>query len=431
MIQTILFYCLALLSEYSLAFELSTPATHRYAQFNDEQWSLIKNAIFSHPDTTDLELENRLEALFPQIDLPEQSSLEAFFQQEESVIKKVNKTRYQYRSCPLCGKLVSKISVHLRYHKDEFNYPCDQCPRMFKEACNLSRHKKRHEQKRTLESENLSALTATVVENLKKFSSMTGQKKAKKPKTADEKDQKELDDHLSLELKAPEYTPTESVKPILATLSLDGKQVADSSMETLARSLEHMAQKKPGVEKVLRNHVRLELKIKKHTPTKSADSANNLLKPQTAMEKKKHVNYPDLALSNLKKFTCSICSKQYKRQAILEQHMAICKFPPEKIGSRTAQKFECTLCEKKYGRIGHLDKHLLSHYRDPKKPVVAHLEALVCAVCSKKFKYDRDYQDHMNSHTGQKPHVCTNCNKGFATRSNLKDHMHHYCSERA
>lgn len=450
MIRIILYSCLFIFTSPVVALELTQSANSLEFNFSDQQCQTLKDGIFCEkPELLSPAWESTLEALFPELPTELDSQPQAGLNPGR---------RNTYRSCPLCGKLVSKISAHLRYHKDEYSYFCDQCPQMFKEACNLSRHKKQHEAKRARESETLLGLSATLVDNLNKVASGTTLQKDKKRKTAVDKDQEEIQD-LNTEFKAPEYTSTKSAKPILSKLSLMGEPVSGASMERLARSLEDMAQKTPGGAKILRNHIRLESKIKKYTPTGPSTKA------QSSAANKKQVNYLQFDTSNHKKFSCPHCSATYKRESFLEKHSSQCISQPKEIAAAIAlsaihyladdqtvaplnpadlrpqlnhtlqtespelqkreKKFKCTLCARKYDRISRLNLHLKNSHRAPETGDI------VCAICNKGFKLKRSFENHMNLHTGNRPHSCKSCQKNFQTRSQLQHHTRTNCPERS
>src|SRR5438874_618895 len=125
MIKTIIFCSLTI--QFSiLNMELGNTSATSFREFSNEQWQLIKDAICRHiSHIEDEAYENKLETLFPEIKTPRDRPPFIHFD-EENTDKTKKKTKNRYRDCPLCGKSVSKISVHLRYHKDEYNYPCDQ-----------------------------------------------------------------------------------------------------------------------------------------------------------------------------------------------------------------------------------------------------------------------------------------------------------------
>ena len=61
----------------------------------------------------------------------------------------------------------------------------------------------------------------------------------------------------------------------------------------------------------------------------------------------------------------------------------------------------------------HFHKHFLNQ-RD---------QGLQCSHCFKLFSKKFDLQQHVRSHTGEKPFQCPICEKGFAQKSNLKTHI--------
>ena len=48
---------------------------------------------------------------------------------------------------------------------------------------------------------------------------------------------------------------------------------------------------------------------------------------------------------------------------------------------------------------------------------------LKCQYCNKGFLKNFDLQQHMRSHTGEKPFQCIVCGRAFAQKSNVKKHM--------
>ncbi|CAE6444425.1 hypothetical protein RSOLAG22IIIB_14098 [Rhizoctonia solani] len=48
-----------------------------------------------------------------------------------------------------------------------------------------------------------------------------------------------------------------------------------------------------------------------------------------------------------------------------------------------------------------------------------------CPICGKMFRRPSSLEDHLNVHSGDKPHMCVfkGCNVGFATKSNMKRHF--------
>ena len=57
-----------------------------------------------------------------------------------------------------------------------------------------------------------------------------------------------------------------------------------------------------------------------------------------------------------------------------------------------------------------------------KKHTPDHLKPFVCEICKKGFCYKIQFENHMNTHYGKKPHTCKYCNRGFADVSNKMQH---------
>ncbi|GJE88324.1 C2H2-type zinc finger protein [Phanerochaete sordida] len=60
----------------------------------------------------------------------------------------------------------------------------------------------------------------------------------------------------------------------------------------------------------------------------------------------------------------------------------------------------------------------------PADPECPAKKRYVCDVCEKRFERPSSLTTHMNSHTGNRPHVCPHpaCPKAFTTRSNMLRH---------
>ena len=46
-----------------------------------------------------------------------------------------------------------------------------------------------------------------------------------------------------------------------------------------------------------------------------------------------------------------------------------------------------------------------------------------CKYCGKIFKHGQYLQDHINTHTGERPHECNFCHKTFASGANRNSHI--------
>ncbi|MCL4125057.1 UNVERIFIED_CONTAM: hypothetical protein GTU68_036471, partial [Idotea baltica] len=73
--------------------------------------------------------------------------------------------------------------------------------------------------------------------------------------------------------------------------------------------------------------------------------------------------------------------------------------------------------------------HVFFHGRMAKSDSNTKMDALKirtkhqCSFCSKVFSKNFDLQQHIRSHTGEKPFQCVVCGRAFAQKSNVKKHM--------
>ncbi|KAF8603672.1 hypothetical protein BDV93DRAFT_523138 [Ceratobasidium sp. AG-I] len=58
-------------------------------------------------------------------------------------------------------------------------------------------------------------------------------------------------------------------------------------------------------------------------------------------------------------------------------------------------------------------------------PIIDKMDRRRCPECNKVFRRPSSLEDHLNVHSGNKPHVCPyeRCKTGFATKSNMKRHF--------
>ena len=50
-------------------------------------------------------------------------------------------------------------------------------------------------------------------------------------------------------------------------------------------------------------------------------------------------------------------------------------------------------------------------------------DRLKCKYCGKFFKHGHYLKDHINTHTGERPHICEHCGKTFASNANKNAHI--------
>ncbi|XP_028415584.1 transcription factor IIIA-like [Dendronephthya gigantea] len=105
---------------------------------------------------------------------------------------------------------------------------------------------------------------------------------------------------------------------------------------------------------------------------------------------------------------CATCGKEFKKNALLQQH----------VRRHTGEKpYDCYLCDKKFDSKSHAQRHMNSHSKNTL--------LLSCTVegCPKQFKFERTMKRHIQS--THILHKCTfeGCEMAFNKKFKLKKHM--------
>ena len=102
---------------------------------------------------------------------------------------------------------------------------------------------------------------------------------------------------------------------------------------------------------------------------------------------------------------CEVCEQTFRSSFTLKKHMT------------TVHTFlTCPDCGKSI-KAGSMTYHKLQHHtKDSDMP-------FICEVCNKGFVQKKVYENHMNIHTGARPHNCNFCDRTFVDSSNRNKHM--------
>ena len=93
---------------------------------------------------------------------------------------------------------------------------------------------------------------------------------------------------------------------------------------------------------------------------------------------------------------CPHCGKGFKSPVHLSHHIR-----------NMHEKYPCDLCGKMIA-TKHKSRHFQQVHVDPEH------RRYKCEHCGKGFAASQSLKDHVNLHTGERPHVCKFCGKSFA-----------------
>lgn len=153
------------------------------------------------------------------------------------------------------------------------------------------------------------------------------------------------------------------------------------------------------------------------------------------------------------KFPCPICGKEFKFSSNITRHI-------ESVHNKV-RNHPCNLCDKSFYEKVHLNTHMAIHLDD--RPFLcdypdcgksfkllqyltyhqnSHLgveakaklkrvgNLFVCSYCGKTLATKLSFEDHIRSHTNEKPFKCEICSKAFARLLTMKVHMRVHTNEK-
>lgn len=86
---------------------------------------------------------------------------------------------------------------------------------------------------------------------------------------------------------------------------------------------------------------------------------------------------------------------------------------PQSNTSEDGQNFTCSICSKSFPLQRLLNRHLKCH---------SEIKRYLCTICGKGFNDTFDLKRHTRTHTGVRPYKCGTCGKAFTQRCSLESH---------
>ncbi|PSN37136.1 hypothetical protein C0J52_20172 [Blattella germanica] len=128
--------------------------------------------------------------------------------------------------------------------------------------------------------------------------------------------------------------------------------------------------------------------------------------------------FPDKCLDEDWKF-CTICKVSHsvdnhtKKTAQIDMPISDQNKKSHNQENKEVSIWTCNLCNKLFSEKNKLNEHMETHTRN---------RPFVCSLCNKSFFRKGDLLSHVRTHTGDRPFSCDLCNKSFTQSSTLVAH---------
>lgn len=269
-----------------------------------------------------------------------------------------------------------QLRFHLQTHKNQTEFKCDQCERVFKKVNHLNTHRVKH-------------------------------------------------------LKEVPYKCEHCDKGFVIKTNYDCHVLTHNTNQELPHECKICLKRFSNPEH-LNRHMVMHTENMSYSVKYKVCKCHHCLKPfKDRSDLKKHHCVPIEQTLNTR-YPCKSCSKVYKNASGLYNHnrtvhklngakilCSVCGHCVSNIYNHMmrhngVKPYQCNECGKRFMGTGQLRKHLMVH--TGAKPYV-------CSVCAKAFNNLYNLQVHERIHKGDRCHICSICNKGFLEKSYLKKHM--------